>query len=537
MKHILLVVATLYAHCALAQPPNAAWLATAGGFNDEDMNHSAADGTGHLFIAGLGGFMDFGNGVIIPGSARAIARYDTLGNISWARGLTMDPDAVTSIEGIAATSNGDLWVTGIYQTQTIMLDTFVLTTNNGTTCAYLARLDSTGAMVFATSWGIGGIANTTTSEDICVDDQGNVLVTGWTTAPSLTVDGVTLLNDSSVWQLYALKFDASGTALWGNESHAPRRWALGQAIGADALGNTYVSGRIEGVFVMGADTVGTDSVDAGVLIKLGPTGTVEYVHLLPPFYRQDITVDAIGNAYVCGIVQGTTVWGNDTLGATLFDGFVAAYAPDGNYRWVVGVQGTVGNEFCRSVVLDATQTGLLVSGTFREAAWFGDVYMETDVPPTDGFVMQVDTTGSVEWVKDLTGDGATLIARAFFDPSGHLYTSGVTESNTTYLGKPVLNGVLDHAFLARFDDILMAVPQVTYGTVAQLHPNPCNGTFTMDTPANARAVVITDAQGRVLQNIPLAASHVSTFHIGAPGVYSVCVITETGSEVRRVIVK
>ena len=544
MKHVLLLFAALGAQCLYAQP-SVQWMNTAGGFSTADTYHSAADGTGHFYIVGVGlSDFDFGNGITLP-YGRVIARYDSSGNISWARSLNTDPNVVLSMNAIAATLDGDLWVGGIFQTDTIALDTFVLVNDPPNSSAFLARIDSNGVVAFATAWSGSGLASDVSINDLWVDDQGDVLATGAVWADSIAIGGISL-SDTSGWkQLFVVKLDPSGQALWANMSHSQQDPVMGgpegRCISSDAAGNTVVAGILSGPLVMDGDTLDADTVSIhAMLITFDPAGALEHMELLPAeCFPEDLTVDDAGNTYLCGMYYATAAFDTDTLSSGgWYDGFVVAYAPDGTERWVVGVQGATHNDLCRSISLSGAADTLFVGGTFIGGAWFGDLYVPTDSSFTDGFVMQLDTAGTVGWVKDMTGDRQTYYAEACLDPWDHLYASGLIESQVTYLDHPVENsvGLSGHAFVARFGDLLMAVPSGEPSSDVQLCPNPCNGTFSIALPADASSVVIADAQGRVVQRVKAFASQSATFHLDRSGVYSVTVLTAIGRVVRRVVV-
>jgi hypothetical protein len=535
MKPVLIVPAFFLSATAMAQLPNTQWLRTAGGFSQFERYLSAADATGHVYTAGLGTATDFGNGVTVPSEGRVIARYDSSGTISWARALTTAPNEYATVSAIATNSEGDVWIAGHFLSSTLTLDTIVLPNAPSTSSAFLARMDSTGAVEFAIAWG-GTELTVTDASDVCVDGSDNVFVAGQTSATSFTVGGGTLTNLSGGQELFALKFNANGGELWGGISQASQG-AESCCIAADATGKAYVVGKATGEFIIGQDTVDTGFITQAVLIKFDFFGVVEHVEVLAECQPLDLDVDDAGNAYVCGWIDTMADFGGDTLVPSVLDGFVAAYASDGSYRWVVGVQGEIDNEICWSVDLDAAQTGLYVGGTFVFDAWFGGMHVETGLSPTDGFIMQLDTAGTVNWVKDMTGDGPTLFAEAHLDPWGHLYASGVTQSMMSYLGEPVQNGGGNHAFLARFGDLSTSVPAVAQAGDLHLYPNPCDGVFTIELPPDARTVIIEDGQGHLRQRVPVLGSLSSTFHIGTPGIYFVTVLSDAGRTVERIIVE
>ncbi|MFZ1688392.1 MAG: T9SS type A sorting domain-containing protein [Flavobacteriales bacterium] len=516
-----------------AQAPTVEWMRTAGEFSQFGKYLSAVDATGHIYTVARATNPDYGNSVTVTDEGMVLARYDSTGAIDWARGITTDPNEFDNVTGIVTTTNGEVWVAGMYTTSTLTIDAFVLN-NNGGQRSFLARFDATGAAQDAFDWG-GQVTSSTTVDDICIDALDRVYVTGSSSGTSITIDGITMTNPGVNVQLYALAFDANGTASWGTMSASPSGVANGRVIATDGSGNAYVSGLASANLVIDGSTLPVGNQDMAVLMAFNNTGAVTHMEVLADCMPMDMAVDDAGNAYVGGYVQNTAIFGSDTLLPSVLDGFVAAFPGDGTCNWVVGVEGAQDNEICYSVALDASRTHLIASGIFTFDAWFGPMHVQSGMVPSDGFIMHLDTAGTVNWVKDMTGNGPTLHAQAMYDTQDRIHTSGLTQSTQIYLGEITNITAPTVGFLARFDEIIMGVEPIGQQDDVLLYPNPGNGNFTLDLPMDAHTIIVEDAQGRLLQRMKVNSSAAS-FHIGTAGVYFVSVLSDVGRTVQRVVV-
>lgn len=516
-----------------AQVPTVEWMRTAGGFDQYTPNLSAIDPTGGIYTCAYGeDDRYYDNGVTVSDTGFTIARYDPSGTIIWARPLTTSFGTSAYVHSIATRSDGELWMAGYFISPTLTIDGFVL--NNSSISAFLARFDATGAATFATAW--GDPFGTTHARDVCTDALDRVFVTGHTNAPSLTFGSVTVNNTAGGDQMWALYLGSTGTPQWATISEAASGGAEGLCIASNGTGEAYVAVRFTTTLTVGDHSVISGAPSPAALVKLGQDGQAEWVHLAASCDPLDLAVDVNGNTYLCGDFQYEADFDGTVLTPSVLDGFVASYGLFGDLRWVTAVQGDIDNELCWSVVLDQAQTSLVVGGTFVISASFGGTVISTGTSPTDGFVMHMDTTGTVNWVKDMTGDGPTLFAEARMDGQDHIYAVGTTQSQTTYLDEPVLNANGNQAFLTRFGELNTSVPSMQNEHGAIVYPNPSTGSFTAALPADTRMVIIEDALGRV-QHQFTPMSRTASFTVEQPGVYFVIAVGTQARKVSRVVVQ
>ncbi|MFO0911432.1 MAG: hypothetical protein U0795_00625 [Pirellulales bacterium] len=150
----------------------------------------------------------------------------------------------------------------------------------------------------------------------------------------------------------------------------------------------------------------------------------------------DIAADAAGNSYVSGWFAGTVDFdplaahadNSDLLTALGFqDGFIAKYAPDDSLLWALRIggdsaltSGGIAGDSANSIQVD-TSGNLYVAGSFNSAtADFGSQTL-TPVGARDGFVMKLNSSGTVQWVNPLGGVNNDQGLGVGVDGSGNVY--------------------------------------------------------------------------------------------------------------------
>lgn len=153
---------------------------------------------------------------------------------------------------------------------------------------------------------------------IATDPQGNVYVTG-STSGSLDSS----INAGSV-DLFVVKYDAAGTRLWTRQLGSPGD-DIATGIASDTQGNVYVSGHTMGMLGGNANAGGTDSF----IVKYDGTGIKQWTRefgTTTDDIATGIATDAQGNVCVTGYTSGS-LDGNTNAGGDDF--FIVKYDSSG----------------------------------------------------------------------------------------------------------------------------------------------------------------------------------------------------------------
>lgn len=241
------------------------------------------------------------------------------------------------------------------------------------------------------------------SNDMVIDNSGNIYVTGVTYAGST--------ND-----FCTIKYNSSGVQQWMVTYNGPEN--LGDqaaSIAVDAQGNVYVTG--------------TANIDYGNTVWTGDYCTIKYnssgQQLWVKIYSGNangrdipfkVAVDAQGNVVVTG---------QSYIDAQRNDDIVTIkYAPDGTQLWLVyhdGTGTTPEQDSGRDMVLDAQGNIYVFGHSTRLITWY------------DLFLIKYNSSGAVQFTRDYAGpfNNTTEYGVAVtLDNSGNIYCIGELSDGT-----------------------------------------------------------------------------------------------------------
>ncbi len=198
----------------------------------------ATDVHGSLYELGYytSATLDFGSVTLTrpsPDSELFLVKYSPSGNISWAINVCKGYFS----GGIA--SNGDaIFITGAFRQSTNTIGSFTLNNADPSGTSYdlfVAKLDTSGNVVWATSAGGSGSEFT---DAIAVTQSGNTYISGRYNSPLLALGPNTLLTSAN--SLFVAKLDGGGNILWGKLVGGNSDFVTNVA--TDPLENVFITG-------------------------------------------------------------------------------------------------------------------------------------------------------------------------------------------------------------------------------------------------------------------------------------------------------
>jgi len=287
------------------------WARQASG-NGVGVNGLAADQNGNVYLTGgyTGASATFGS-LTLQNSAAGhstayVAKLAASGVWQWATQATNGNQAYEADFGqaLAVDAQGNTYVAGSFGSAHITLGATTLTNNNayGFTCdAFVAKLDSTGQWVWGHRIGSAGYDR---GQDLAVDANGDVVLTGYMHGP---VDGnswVQPLSTNGNFEVFVARLSPSGTPRWavgagGDNVDLPTQLAL------DAAGNAYVTGYFDSSAAhFGTATVtnarGQTNYEAFVA-QIDPAGTWQWA-------QQTLSSTSYTESQGLGVDPSGTVW-------------------------------------------------------------------------------------------------------------------------------------------------------------------------------------------------------------------------------------
>jgi hypothetical protein len=302
------------------------WAVRGGGYVGDAGYGIAVDDYGNSYVTGH--FMwsaTFGSTQLSSqGSADVfVATLDTNGVWGWAvSGGGSQPDYVYDI---AVDSNGNTYLTGDFEgSATFGAD---MLTSLGNVDVFIAKLDSTGAWVWAKSGGSNSIER---GYDIAVDSSDNAYITG-VFLVSITF-GTTTLSGQGSWDVYVVKLDGAGQWQWAiSAGSSATEGAWGIAV--DTKGDPYISGVFDGQVTFGESTIISQGANDIFIAKLDSDGHWLWAISAGGADWDEgyaLTVDSSGVIYATGYFDGSALFGETTLTTQGdFDVFIAKLSPGG----------------------------------------------------------------------------------------------------------------------------------------------------------------------------------------------------------------
>lgn len=328
--------------------------------------------------------------VLKKSTGRVIIGFSTQADISKSEGeLIIDPLAVREWAtyygdslydkpaGIATDSLGNIFIVGTTSSTARMASSgsYQNTFSGGNTDVFVTRFNQHGLRQWATYYGGSGDDR---GLDIDVDSYERIFITGTTTSQdSIGSSEANQTENGGGKDGFIAEFDRHGNFIWdsyiggsGNETAT--------ACHSDNLGNVVVVGY--------SDTGGFLENDSITPVR----------------------------PYSAGI-----------------DAFLVKYNSEGVMVWS-SYFGGPGTDYASDVVVDSLKNWAMVGSTNSEISILTGMAMQPDFGgETDGFIVKIDTTGSIVWASYFGGAGRDSIA-GITSVNGKYFISGTTDSTLAY---------------------------------------------------------------------------------------------------------
>lgn len=394
------------------------------GTGGSSMGHDiATDSASNAYVTGtFSGTMTLGAHKLTSAAAATVfvARLDASGKYTWA---TAGSGAAYGA-GVAVDAAGNVVVTGGF-TGTLTLGKTTLT-SNGSLDTFVAKLDAAGKVLWAIS---AGGAKQDNGHAVGLDVSGNVFVAGhyiapmsiggtalsgshysyvarldtagkvvWATSLPGTADnrGVNLAVDAKGYSHVVSTFKYAATigalkltAVGGQDPYVARvdptgkvLWAvsggsmfddLGGGVAVDAAGNCTITGSFIGTASFGAKSISASGAADVFVVRLSSAGKVLWAAAagsdLTDIAR-DVALDSAGNAYVAGSFMGT--WSSSTSPISnkgKYDIVLVKLNPAGKVFWAIAAGGKASDS--GTAVALGHQGSALLTGAFEGTAAFG----------------------------------------------------------------------------------------------------------------------------------------------------------------------
>ncbi|MEZ4885670.1 MAG: SBBP repeat-containing protein [Chitinophagales bacterium] len=335
-----------------------------------------------------------------------IAKYEADGTLAWVKQLGGTGSDIGY--GIAVDAAGNAYVTGRFSERFTapigdngMPFTFI---SKGTFDIFVAKYDTNGQRMWIRQYGGDHYDS---AQAIVLDNDNHYYLTGF-------FNGTTKLGENSLmsngdFDLFAAKFDESGTVLWANNAGGAYT-DLGVAMDIDASGNAYITGSYEDTAYFGEETITSVGSTDFYVAKLHTDGTFAWV-------RQGggndsdiglgIAADANGNSHITGVFSEMFVIEEDTLEANSSNTgaiFLLQYNSEGVLQWTTNTTGGSYDEGT-AIVIDENSNCYL-TGSFSRSINIGGNILNSN-GSSDLFVAKIK--GNITDIEEaISGHSAFL---------------------------------------------------------------------------------------------------------------------------------
>lgn len=335
-----------------------------------------------------------------------LAKYSQNGNLLWARSFGgREADEITAI---AADNTGNIFVTGYYRSDSVVLPGYVL--RKAANCAvccntFLIKMDSNGNIIWCKD--IIGTADVAALS--LATDGSNVFLTGYFCGSYAVFDSDTVKKFTQFWSdqnIFVAKFSGSGAISWTKSAGCSFQ-SQGNDITCDNSGNVIVTG---------------------------------FVNCFPPL--------VLGN--------DTVTNSNPQSGAT--EAFLLKYNNSGNLLWARAYGGTSFDD-AYEVITDGNNniysTGVFMSKTLAIDSVSVNNTMQNEMTG-DAYLTKFDSTGKALWIRKIGGNSVDQGKTLTLGPNGTIFWAGefvspqLTIGATTYTNANPFY-VTPDIFLAKYD--------------------------------------------------------------------------------------
>ncbi|AMJ67873.1 hypothetical protein AXW84_22465 [Hymenobacter sp. PAMC 26628] len=247
-----------------------------------------------------------------------IAKYDSQGQVLWARAGGTAPGSLLSASALAVDAAGNVYVAGSLRGSAFLGGSAGAITSEGPLNLFVAKYDGQGNPLWIRQGG-GGTGLGCAGTGLGVDAAGNAYVAGFfgntATFGTITLTNPTPATTGSISLL--AKYSSSGAFEWVRDEGGPGAARI-DGLAVDSQGNSFITGQLGGnplrTNTFGPYVLKEDAFD-GFLVKHDAKGNVLWANQIggpSTEYGTGVAVDKVGNAYVTGIFGSPVA----TLGPT-----------------------------------------------------------------------------------------------------------------------------------------------------------------------------------------------------------------------------
>ena len=379
---IFLIISGLWATSAYSQI-SLEWVARYNGSGDsiDVANDIAVDDGGNVYVTG------YSTSLLGLATDYTTIKYDSNGNQLWVATYNGPASLFDEANAIAVDDSGNVYVTGFsYGLLTLSLSDYAT-----------IKYDPDGNEVWVKRYN-GSLLGEDVATDIIIDSQGDIIITGYSSA---------LLGSRN---FVTIKYSSSGAELWTASYNGPANSEdMAYALAEDGNGYVYVVGHSNSNFLLGNPDYAlvkysiSDGSEQWVRRYNGPGNSTDKAYA--------IVVDNSDNVIITG----------ESRSSSSIDYATVKYNPAGTQQWVRRYNGPGNNTDKAYAIIVDNSDNVIVTGESRNSQ------------NEDYATIKYNPAGTEQWVRRYNGPGnGTDKAYAIVvDNSDNVLVTGASDSTST----------------------------------------------------------------------------------------------------------
>lgn len=248
------------------------WAKKAGGTDYDYGCQVALDNSGNVYVVGFVNGTAYWEHISKTSSVQGdmfIAKYDGKGNVQWVR--TGNIGASNYLYGIGVDKTGNTYVSANFSGEMYFEGAPAVVNSKGGTDIFLVKYDTNGNFNWMRTAGSAGDDG---GNDTCVDEDGNILITGYF-RDNAQFENKTL-TAHGLMDIFTAKYSENGNLIWVKQfggTDSQTAWA----ICTDEHSNCYLTGWFSGTGAFDNTTIVSEGGTDAYVIKYTKNGNIIWV--------------------------------------------------------------------------------------------------------------------------------------------------------------------------------------------------------------------------------------------------------------------